>query len=373
MMQRKHQGELVSVIMSAYNHADYIGKAIESVLCQSHENLEFLITDDGSMDGTVEEIKKYKDKRIQFIGPTKNRGACTAINELIRETKGTFICIINSDDMWKDKEKVDKQLDTFSNYKDIGACFGLANYVDQNGDNIHGKAVPEGNTFDCESKTRGKWLRQFFFKGNSLCHPTIMIKKECYEKLGLYNNNYRQLPDYDMWIRLVKKYEIYVSEEQLTDFRILPGRNASSPTTENLIRDLNEHYLIRKSFFENTNEELLVDGFGSYLIKKDLRNKVKFEIETALLYFIADGNYSKINALIGLEKLSEIMRIQEKSVIAEKEYGIDSAWLHKKNGEVTTIFESMIYRSVPSSNNGMSERIIKSVKYLLKKSLEKIS
>ena len=55
---------MVSVVMSTYNHVDYVGAAIESVLGHSHENFEFLITDDGSSDGTVEVIKKYSDPRI---------------------------------------------------------------------------------------------------------------------------------------------------------------------------------------------------------------------------------------------------------------------------------------------------------------------
>ena len=108
-MPRSTQSELVSVVMSTYNHADYVGAAIASVLGQSHENLEFLITDDGSSDGTVEVINKYSDPRINYIGSGKNRGACAAINELIKKTKGSHLCIINSDDMWRDKEKLLKQ------------------------------------------------------------------------------------------------------------------------------------------------------------------------------------------------------------------------------------------------------------------------
>jgi glycosyltransferase involved in cell wall biosynthesis len=358
--------------MSAYNHADYVGEAIESVLTQSYDNLEFLVTDDGSKDRTVEEIKKCRDSRIKYIASDINRGACAAINELIIQTKGSFVCIINSDDLWKDKEKLKKQLKIFSEHKNLGACFGLADFVDKNGDDIKKTTVPEGTIFGQENRSRGKWLRHFFLQGNNLCHPTVMIKKECYEKLGLYNNNYRQIPDYEMWIRLVKKYDIYISEEKLTNFRILPGKNASSPTTENLIRDLNEHYIIRKTFFENTETDILLDGFSSNLITTNINNKLQREIEIALLYFITEGNYSKINTLIGLEKISEIMRSEVHAEVAEKEYGINAGWLHKKSGEVSTIYESMIYRNTPPPKNGMSERIIQSLKLLLNKSGKKI-
>jgi len=344
--------------MSTYNHVDYVGAAIESVLGQSHENFEFLITDDGSSDGTVEVIKKYSDPRINYIGSVKNRGACAAINELIKKTKGSHLCIINSDDMWRDKEKLLKQLEILSTGKELGACFGQANFIDEEGNDVVGEAVPQGTTFNQDNKSRGGWLNDFFLNGNSLCHPTIMIRRECYEKIGLYNNIYRQLPDFDMWIRLVKNYDIHVSSEKLTDFRILPGRNASSPTTENVIRDLNEHYLIRRSFFKNINTTDLKEGFGSYLIQKEVKNRVQVEIETALLYFLEEGKYSKINKLIGLEKMEHLMMDREKAEIMDQEYGINASFFHKKSGEVSTIFESMIYRPGAPRKHTITERII---------------
>ena len=185
-----------------------------------------------------------------------------------------------------------------------------------------------------------------------------MIRRECYEKIGLYNNIYRQLPDFDMWIRLVKNYDIHVSSEKLTDFRILPGRNASSPTTENIIRDLNEHYLIRRSFFKNINTTDLKEGFGSYLIQKEVKNRVQVEIETALLYFLEEGKYSKINKLIGLEKMEHLMMDREKAEIMDQEYGINASFFHKKSGEVSTIFESIIYRPGAPRKHTITERII---------------
>ena len=357
-MARSTQSELVSVVMSTYNHVDYVGAAIESVLGQSHENFEFLITDDGSSDGTVEVIKKYSDPRINYIGSGKNRGACAAINELIKKTKGSHLCIINSDDMWRDKEKLLKQLEILSTGKELGACFGQANFIDEEGNDVVGEAVPQGTTFNQDNKSRGGWLNDFFLNGNSLCHPTIMIRRECYEKIGLYNNIYRQLPDFDMWIRLVKNYDIHVSSEKLTDFRILPGRNASSPTTENIIRDLNEHYLIRRSFFKNINTTDLKEGFGSYLIQKEVKNRIQVEIETALLYFLEEGKYSKINKLIGLEKMEHLMMDREKAEIMDQEYGINASFFHKKSGEVSTIFESMIYRPGAPRKHTITERII---------------
>jgi len=349
---------LVSVVMSTYNHADYVGASIESVLGQSHENLEFLITDDGSSDGTVEVIKKYNDPRIHYIGSEKNRGACAAINELIKKTKGSHLCIINSDDMWRDKEKLMKQLEILSSNNELGASFGQANFIDEEGNDVVEEAVPRGTTFNQENKSRGGWLKDFFLNGNSLCHPTIMIRRECYEKIGLYNNIYRQLPDFDMWIRLVKNYDIHVSSERLTDFRILPGRNASSPTKENLIRDLNEHYLIRRNFFKNIHAADLKDGFGSYLIKKEVKNRIQVEIETALLYLLEEGKYSKINKLIGLEKMEHLMMDREKAEIMDQEYGINASFFHKKSAEISTIFESMIYRSEAPKIQTITERII---------------
>lgn len=91
-----------SIILATYNRAYCIDRAIESVLNQSFQDLELIIVDDGSTDNTEEEVKKYlKDKRIKYIKLEKNSGVNVARNRAIKESKGEYLCILDSDNELK--------------------------------------------------------------------------------------------------------------------------------------------------------------------------------------------------------------------------------------------------------------------------------
>ena len=90
---------MISVIMPAYNHEKYIGEAIESVLNQSYTDFEFIIVNDGSTDSTEKVIKSYKDNRIRYYTQT-NKDAPNTLNRCLSLSKGEYISIINSDDVY---------------------------------------------------------------------------------------------------------------------------------------------------------------------------------------------------------------------------------------------------------------------------------
>jgi glycosyltransferase involved in cell wall biosynthesis len=354
---RNSSQQLVSVLMSAYNHAPYVGDAIESVLSQSHKNIEFLITDDGSSDETVEEIKRFRDKRITFVPYSFNRGACAATNELIQKARGKYVCIINSDDIWSTKDKVRNQVHIMESNSEFGAIFGRAQYIDCNGNSLDKNTLPGGTIFDQENRPRYEWLSHFFMQGNCLCHPTVMIRKECYDRLGGYRNSFRQLPDLEMWIRLAKKYEINVSDEELVSFRILPGLNASSPTRANKIRHSNELHIIKKEFFNGLSDIDFKAGFHRYFVNKDASDPVSLSIEKALLYFHGSSMHSDADKIIGLERIIYLQENSEARIILDTKYGIDHRWIHKKMGQVTTLVG---LEKVTSKDNSREIKALKS-------------
>jgi len=92
---------MISIVMPTWNRKDFIPQTIESVLCQTYKDFEFIIVDDGSTDGSVELIKKYaaKDKRIRFIQKT-HTGGTDSFNTGLRAVKGSAVCILGSDDVW---------------------------------------------------------------------------------------------------------------------------------------------------------------------------------------------------------------------------------------------------------------------------------
>jgi len=324
--------ELVSIVMSTYNHAPYVGEAIESVFAQSHGNIEFLITDDGSSDGSVDEISKFRDSRIIFVPSTSNRGACTATNELIAKARGRYICVMNSDDIWCSPEKIRDQLRILRERPEVGATFGRARFIDMHGAPINKASLPYGRIFDQVNIpiARQQWLEQFFMHGNCLCHPTVMIRKECYERLGGYRNTLRQVPDFDMWIRLARHHEIHVSQEELVSFRILPGQNASSPTSANRIRDINENHLLRRKFFEGMEDEDFQAGFGKHFVRPDASDPISLRIEKALICFHKDSLYPGPDSIIGLERVQQLLEDPLAVNTLRFDYGIDDRWFHNK-------------------------------------------
>lgn len=328
--------------MATYNHADFVRQAMESVLAQEGINFEFLIADDGSSDQTREVVASVQDERIRFFPNTVNRGACAVTNELIERAAGEYIALINSDDFWCGSDKLAYQVQILRDKPNVGACFGRAKFVDKGGRDIAKASLHFGTVFDQENCSQGEWLRRFFDRGNCICHPTMLIRKSCYDELGMYNNRLRQLPDLDMWIRLVKYYEIFISDRELIHFRILPGENASCQTVANSLRTINEHLLIAGSFFDNTRREQLIEGFSDLLMVKDIPSEKHLEIEKARLFFIENQWLGKPYKMVGLQKMYQILGNSKCRHLMINSYGMDDHWFQRQMSEVDVLRPNII-------------------------------
>lgn len=329
---------VVSVVMATYNHAKFVAQAIESVLSQHDVDFEFIVADDGSSDATREVVAACKDPRIVFFPYEFNRGACSVTNELISRASGKYIALINSDDAWL-PGKLKRQLDFLESHPSVSAHFGRAEFMDRDGRRIDPTELAFGDVFEQENRSRGRWLRRFFWMGNCLCHPTIMVRREVYAALGPFDNRLRQLPDLDMWIRMVRSHDIHVGDEPLIRFRILPGENASSQTAPNATRTINEHYLIALGFFDGVSAETLVDGFGDLLVHPDLPTPVHLEIEKMLLYFHENPWLWRPYKTIGLAKAHALLCDDTARSVMRSDYGIGDHWFHSKMASVESFRE----------------------------------
>ena len=236
---------LVSVILSAYCHAPYVGRAMESVYGQTFQDFEFLIADDGSTDGTAEQIARHLRPGTRFFPHKQNRGACVVLNELLSICRGQYVALINSDDEFC-PEKLEKQLAHLQLHPDAAAAFTWTRLIDEEGRPVE-PSHPLQTLFDQPDRSRTQWLRRFFFEGNCLCHPSILARRERY---GPFDPRLCKLPDLELWIRMAKQWELTVLPERLTRFRLLSGeQNASAarPGTLSLIELetplLLDHYL----------------------------------------------------------------------------------------------------------------------------------
>lgn len=361
---------IVSVIMPSYNHEAYVVSAVKSVLAQSFSDFEFLISDDGSVDKTASVIKTINDPRIKFFENKNNRGACIVTNELITMSQGKYVALINSDDAWV-STKLEKQVAYMERYPDVGACFSRAQWMDKSGVEIPDRKLEHGQVFNQKNRSQAMWLRRFLFLRNCLCHPSILIRKQIYDHIGLYDNRLRQLPDFEMWIRLVKNYPIHIMDEKLINFRVLPGENASSATSENVQRIRNELYFIFQSFFDDVSESFLKEGFSDILRNKNFSSKEELDIEKMLLYFSSGFWDEQIYKLIGLEKMHQLLVDPKVSAVLWKSYEIDDREFQKISGETNTL--TRFIGSEASGSNNQSELLETiSGKILLKHALSRV-
>ncbi|QAX82159.1 glycosyltransferase [Candidatus Pseudomonas adelgestsugas] len=253
---------LVSVVVPSYNYAKYISKAINSVINQSFSNFELLISDDCSLDNSWEVICNFNDPRIRTFQQEKNLGPVGNLIFLIQQARGKYIALLNSDDTWYPL-KLSKQVMILTAQPKLGACFTWAKLVNETGKGISGPEVIWNDVFRQPNRTQAEWLKYFFLKGNSICHPSMLVRKEVFDKLGYYNPGLRQLPDFDMWIRLVKQFPIYIIQENLVT-HMRSGNNISAVSLENSARNLTELVEIFSLFFESLADEVFTDGFSEY-------------------------------------------------------------------------------------------------------------
>lgn len=238
----------VSVLIKAYNHAPYVRQTIESVLAQSFQDFEIVVTDDGSTDETLGILRTFSDPRLRLDALPANRGISAAMNATVERARGRYLAILNSDD-WALPGRLRKQVAFLDANPDVSLVFGLPRPVDE-----AGLPTAPFNDFRLPLTfpdfTRRTWLRQFFFRGNCLCAPTAMIRREAYAAAGGYDPRLTNLQDLDMWIRmLMAGHDIHVLAEPLTAFRIRDGNaNASAPSAETRLRSAYESVKILERF-----------------------------------------------------------------------------------------------------------------------------
>ncbi|MHA1279615.1 MAG: glycosyltransferase [Candidatus Helarchaeota archaeon] len=260
----------VSVVIASYNHEKYVAEAIQSILDQTYQDFEIVITDDGSTDGTVAEIKKFTDPRIKLFCFENNRGACVAMRKCLDEAEGDYIAVLNSDDIFL-SDKLEKQVRFLDEHKDVGAVFSYAQIIGEESNNFTDENHCYYNIFKQHNRSHFEWLHRFFYEGNCLCHPSVLIRNRCYKSIGYYDERYAQLPDFDFWTRLCMKYEIYIIPENLIKFRVRNDEaNVSGQRTESMIRTSWEYAHILKNYLKINSVDILLKVFPEAAEYKDI-------------------------------------------------------------------------------------------------------
>ena len=255
----------ISVIMSVYNDNKYLNSSIKSILDQTFNDFEFIITDDYSTDNSLEILKKYqqKDSRIILICNSENRGLTKNLNAMIKLAKGKYIARMDSDDISKNY-RLNDQIKIFNNNPNIDFVFGDTMFIDFEGNEI------------CRSWRPRKLSKilSLMDKVSYIPHPTVMIKKEVFDKFGCYNESCITGQDKELWERLIKEnVNFFYLKTILLHYRINP-QGVSFKKMEKL----------DKYYYKLVN--LCIDNFQRKRALKLLklnRNKVTFKDKIILL------------------------------------------------------------------------------------------
>lgn len=256
--------KLVSVVIPCYNHEQYIHKTVTSVLNQSYSNIEVIVADDCSTDHSVEVLRKIQDPRLRIYTFQRNLGTVHTLNFLLKKAAGDYIAILGSDDYFA-QDKLEKQVKVMEENLSLGAVFSWAETVDENDMPYSGDSMAV-SVFHESNRSQAEWLRYFFEDGNHLCHSSALVRREAQETIGLYHAAYRQLHDFDWWLRLLCKYPIYIIQENLTGYRRQNQcASVSAISSANMIRHFNECSSIFLRLFKNMPDKLFLDAFADML------------------------------------------------------------------------------------------------------------
>ena len=212
---RKH-APTVSVIIPTYNRAHLIGRALDSVLNQTYKDFEVIIIDDGSQDNTKEIVDCFTDRRIRYICLERNMGAGAARNKGIEASEGYYISFQDSDDEWL-PDKLKKQVDI------LDAGFSEVGYVYTDMCKVHrnGKDEPWLSPTIVQGKIINE--QRLDYQVHRLGIQTTLIKKECFEKVGIFDERFPRLIDLDFFVRLAKQFDSYHIKEPLVQFHTSNG------------------------------------------------------------------------------------------------------------------------------------------------------
>ncbi|MFH2138510.1 MAG: glycosyltransferase [Candidatus Omnitrophota bacterium] len=264
---------LVSVIIPTFNRRKYLQNAVKSVLDQTYANIEIIIVDDGSTDGTDKMVAQFSEN-IKYIWQP-NKGVAFARNEGIKKSTGEFVAFLDSDDSWI-SNKLEKQMKLFTENEQTGLVY--SDYFREE----YGERQPQ-TTFQWKKAYRGdvllELLQSYFVRTS-----TVVVKKSLIQRVGLFDQRMSPSEDYDMWLRLAQVCCFDYVDDPLVIFRInKEGISKRDPVYSTLT-----HLAVLKKFKSNNKISKQMNKIitgqireyfyqGAILAHKSLRNRLSID------------------------------------------------------------------------------------------------
>jgi len=210
---------LVTVIIPVYNGTNYLREAIDCVLSQTYANYELIVVDDGSSDQTWAIIESFGSK-LRGIHK-ENGGVASALNCGIRHARGAYIAWLSHDDLFL-PEKLEHQINFLTKFNQYRACYTDYYIMDTKGNPLREVETPW--------YPREKAIRNLF--GNMYINgSTMLIERTCIDQVGFFSEELKYTQDAEMWLRLIRQYDVGRLPEKLVKQRTHPGQGSVSLRT----------------------------------------------------------------------------------------------------------------------------------------------
>jgi glycosyltransferase involved in cell wall biosynthesis len=197
---------LVSIVTPSFNQAAFLEETIQSVLEQDYENLEYIIVDGGSTDGSLEIIQKYAGRLANWISEP-DRGQTDAINKGFARAQGEIFAWLNSDDTYQ-PGAISEAADYLCNHPEAGMVYGDANLIDENG-NVIGRFPARQTDF---SRLRRGYVH--------IPQQAAFFRADLWKQVGPLDPSFFFAMDYDLWVRLARQSALHYHPRLWANFRL---------------------------------------------------------------------------------------------------------------------------------------------------------
>ena len=241
---------LVTVICSCYNHAEFVTESIQSVLNQSHKNIQLIVVDDCSNDNSVSVIENFivDYPEITFIKNKTNLGLTKSVTNAMRYAKGEYFIDLAADDILS-PNCIEIQLNTFKNssYNNLAIVYGNAELITEDGKHSSYYFEVDGNLKTKTKRPSGAIYSNVISAETTICSVSSMCKKAIFDKLNGYDTTL-SYEDLDFWIRVSRDYNIEFIDAILIQKRILPNSLLTTLYTKKNENSYSTYLILKKAF-----------------------------------------------------------------------------------------------------------------------------
>lgn len=333
----------VSVIIPAYNSARFLPEAIESVLAQTYKDYEIIVVDDGSTDNTKEVLAPYFD-RIKYIYQ-QNQGAGSARNTGIKHSQGKYITFLDADDVWL-PEKLHIQVDYLDNNRGIAMVYSRSFSMSEDGRSIIKKGrwsrkPPSGDVFN------------ILFFHNFIPTSTVVVRKEVFNTIGLFDESLINSQDHDLWLRIARELNVAGISKPLSKYRHTSGSLRKNKCAMKFSRRVIEkHYKLSEELGRPIATTLYKKALARFFFHVGKQHLIWGDKEKALENFFQSLKYRPFN----LRSIRYVLKTIVMQIISGR-YGNElqavQEMVHNVDGWLTTEEGKFLYRTAKNCHKGV--------------------